>query len=239
MIAAELQLVLLLIAFYLYECTILVYTNQAIVTKGRKGLWRVSFGSDRWVYQGKELYFLNPLTPFREAHLLSWSMDRPVELTSAQIPGTESLYSHYKILVTICGFGIFLALPCVLFFFPADSNVIGVLAMIYVPLLYISLAVYTERDALHLTKKEALALIGEYFLCPPLALNVVRRISLKQHYKLDLVAFLFGSNIEAASKEESRSTLLQRMDVAIEYSENGAEDRGRLYDRRRQIQGIL
>lgn len=238
MISAELQLIFLLIGLYLYECSILVYTNQAIVTRGRKGLWRISFGSDRWVYQGKELYFLNPLTPFRAAYLLSWNMDRPTELTSAKITWADSSYTHYIMLIAISGAGTFLVFPYVLYFVPVDSNVIGALTTIYIPLIYISLAIYTERDSLNLTKKVALALIAEYLLCPPLAINVIRRISLKQPNKFDLVSLLSGTEIEVASKEASRSTLLQRMDVAIEYSQSVDENLRRLHARRRQIQEI-
>lgn len=238
MIAAELQLCVLLSAFYLYECSLLLYTNQAIVSRTQKGLWKVSFGSERWIYRGRELYLLNPFTPFRPAYLLSWNMERLTEADSELSVRSDSYYSHYSILVAICSAGIFLVFPYVLLLAPSDGNVIGVMMLIYGSLLYISLVLYTERDSLGLTRKEAFSMACEYLICPPLALNVIRRISLQRKNRIDLVSFLSSQHIEPESKNSSKIALLERIDHSISNAESDKQCLQRLSDRRRQIAGL-
>lgn len=238
MIAAELQLFVLLSAFYLYECSLLLYTNQAVVSRNQKGLWKVSFGSERWIYRGRELYLLNPFTPFRPVYLLSWNLERLTETGSELSAPPDSYYSHYAIFIAICSAGIFLVFPYVLLLAPSDRNVIGVMTLIYGSLLYISLVLYTERDSLGLTRKEAFSIACEYLLCPPLAVNVIRRISLRRKHRIDLVSFLSSRHIEPASKNWSKIALLERIDHAIYNAESDNQNLQRLSDRRRQIAGL-
>ena len=236
-ISAECQLILLLLGLYFYECCFFVYTNQALVAKSYRGTWEVSLGSDRWIYKGKELCFLNPLTPLRPVSALSWSLKRLSNLNSENAIGNDRQYTHYKILAFCLAIALFLVFPIVLIAAPTDQNVLGVLLLIYLLVLYINLSVFLERSFFHLSSRESLSTAAEYLFCPPLAVNVVRRLSLGSKDRLDFVEWLVKAPITAQQRESIRRAMLQRIDDAIQLSV-GNEERLEMMQRKDQIANL-
>lgn len=234
MISPEYQLILLLLGLYFYECCFFVYTNQALVAKTYRGEWTVSLGSDRWIYRGKELCFLNPLTPIRPVHALSWSLKRLSNLNSANAIDNDKQYTHYKLLALCLAITLFLVFPAVLIAAPTDKNVLGVLLLNYLIVLYINLSVFVERSFFHLSLRESLSITAEYLFCPPLAVNVVRRLSLGKKNRLDFVEWLVKTPMTAQQHESIRRAMLQRIDDAIELSPDN-DERLEMMQRKDQI----
>ncbi len=184
---AEVWLFALFVALYLFDSALLLHSNEALLLQGRGSRWLVGFGSSKILLRGLELYIPNPLLPTRPGYRLGWQQDATVarKPTSKVVRQVQPLalvvliWNHFWLS--------FVVLPFALFAQWGDAVVLLAFALIYANVVLLSLALWWHRRVLGLAGKELASTVVEIAICPPFALNLIRRLSLRRRIDEDLV----------------------------------------------------
>lgn len=173
---------------YLYDCIVLLYANEAILSCDTKSVWRATVGIPGLIVAGRRVCFLNPLTPHRPCVKLRWDMH--VSEPLAEDPSWSADVLRLRALAPgawTAAVAIILLVPLGLF------TPLGLPALITgIVVLYGSIAI----DALLLQRCPFPALSPlrhllfsvECLACPPFGVNVVRRTSLMHEVRESLLS---------------------------------------------------
>jgi hypothetical protein len=175
----QFELFLLAVTLYLYDSTILLYVNEAILSCDRFSIWRVSTGSNEILVAGRKVCFLSPLSMFRPSVKLWWNMDSQEspgadESWSSELPKLQALAPW----TAAATFGLFVLLPLGLFTPLGTYAILPAVLVLYGSIL---LALVSLRRHCPLSALTALRFAGlafECLACPPFGLNLVRRAAL-------------------------------------------------------------
>ncbi len=205
--SAEAQLMALALAFYLWDSARLLHVNEAALQAGRAGRWRALFGARQVRLRGKELLLPNPLTPHRPLYLLSWTLPAAApagpaaQATAAPTTGASAApaapapaakamtgtvaweqdaarYRGLQPFILLSGLSLFGLLPLSLFARLGDVAALASLGLMYLGIAGASVWLLRHRRALDLPPGRWRALLLEGLLCPPLALNLLRKLAL-------------------------------------------------------------
>lgn len=155
-------------AFYLYDCCLLLFAEEVIwVWTG--AAWVRTLPTDV-VIARRRLWVLNPLRPDRAAYRGSGDT-----LPSAPVAALRPLQGMVWLLLALLA----LALPIVSVGLGAGLALLLVFGLFYAAVALLLTLIWRRRAALGLTTRAYLALAADCLLCPPFAINVVRRISLR------------------------------------------------------------
>jgi hypothetical protein len=222
---------LLVLGLYLYESSVLLFCNQAVLSPVRAKGWRVQFGLKHLNIRGKELCFVQLLMPWRPLFVLTWRFEtsaRPEpgvhEDTEPPEPVPPTVWhppaiATYQILIPLIWWlssATFIVLPLGLFTSLGDAAVLGACGMLYLGILVLLIVLWRYRSHFQLSKKELLSLGFEYVICPPFALNVIRRLSLKIKIEDDLEPIAHSLQSPQAWLL-TRDLMLERLDDQIAY----------------------
>lgn len=193
-ISAEVQLIVLIGALYLYDCVALVYHNQVVVRRTRQG-WHVAFPRDNATFGRRLMLMLPLLAPFYPAYKLSWNIkqgsvsgDAERSLAGFQT-ADELLFSKIAPVSAFLGFGVLLAIPFGLRFLSTVSF-LGLLAVLYSGIVFQLIRLWRIRASFHLPTEKFSSLAFESIACPPCAVNLLRKVSLNTTPELDLIDFV-------------------------------------------------
>lgn len=173
-------LVIGILAFYLYDSAMLLFFNDIIFVE-RYGTWSFACPSDRWQILGKLLYFPNPLKPDASLFRLTWSTDSQTSIDS-QDEATERLIkalNPLRYLALGLLFIMIFGLPVVILILGTGLWFYILLAAIYITILLMLFYSYWRKGALGISRRVWATLAFEIVLCPPFALNIVRKLTLK------------------------------------------------------------
>ncbi|MDR0735899.1 MAG: hypothetical protein LBF51_03545 [Zoogloeaceae bacterium] len=217
-VPAEGQLIVVIFLLYLYDCIVLAYRNEVVAHRLPSG-YRVIFPRNNATFGRRLLIRLPLVTPFYPAYRLTWSPYPPPEggatpdaatrleafrardtaLSSRLLPGTLLLAP-----------GILLLMPLGLCFLPI-LYVLALLPFIYLLILF-QLYQFARFHADYPLSREKLWLLAvESLICPPCAINLVRKISLHLPVPIDLVVFA-----ENLLPPETRQSVLRSVAERIE-----------------------
>jgi hypothetical protein len=175
----ELLLPMGAIGLYLYDSLLLLYANESLFVRHRRG-WSVVAGSDLFV-SGRRLCLPNPLTPHLPQFRVQWSeRDGRQGLESAS--EVERFLAalrpaQYLVLVLLV---LLLALPVELLCFGTGVALLVLFAAFYVVILSALVCVYVRRRDLTLTDRAFAALAVDVLACAPFGLNLVRKVSVRR-----------------------------------------------------------
>ena len=213
-ISTEVQLLILAALFYVYDSALLLYVNEGTLTPTRRG-WTVKTGETGFTLRGKNLVFPNLILPHRPVFRLSWNYKHP-ETTSTVAWDTErSLYSAFVPMVYAMVITLFFTLPAVLFFNRSDIALLSCLALIYFNAALTGVVLFISRKKLQLSKSKCWSIFLECLLCPPLTINVIRKIS-TQRVPLSSLVAAGVSLLEKEDWEHLRDELIAQIDNEIE-----------------------
>lgn len=176
------------VALYLYDSALLLYHNEIILVSGRRGC-RISGG---WAFElsGRHVFLPLPLCPHQPLFRLSWPQQgvfdgsvQPVRFRRVQV-ALEVIAPWTLLLLMLFVVG----LPYVLFVSRDVTALLAWLAMVYAVIVVTLLQVYRHRKALNLSGRAVAAIALDAVLCAPFALNVIRKIGLRQRVDIDLRA---------------------------------------------------
>lgn len=178
----EFGLFALAVLFYLYDSTVLLYSNEAILTRNGR-LWAAEAGFYGFLFAGRTPCVLNPLTPHQPAYRLSWDFH-------ALPPGSPATCleesSGLKILAPTslsAAVGLFILLPLGMFTALGAFAVIPALILLYGSIIVSLFLVRRRRILVAPDRKRFIALAFECLACPPFGVNMVRRTTLS--YRID------------------------------------------------------
>lgn len=176
-----------IVLMYLYDSALLIYHDEvAFETRGRGALVAGGFTLE---LGGRHLFVPNPLTPRRPLHRLSWLWQPPTATKRARAAGLGRLQTRLAVLMPWSAllFALFaIGLPACLWMHGGAAALLGWLVATYATILASLGVAYAHRRRLGITGRQIVALARDALLCPPFAINLLRKVSLQQSARLDL-----------------------------------------------------
>ncbi|GHA72833.1 hypothetical protein [Cognatilysobacter bugurensis] len=185
--AADAALVIGALALYLYDSAMLLYADEIVLTRGRRG-WCVSSGSG-YTLDRRFPVLGQPWAPWRPQFRERW--DRTAV---AEAPRDDAaFYSALRPLQWASALQfvwLFAALPAVLFLrAPIETLLVLAIAVYATSGAAVAFAV-GQRDRLGLTKRALLTFATDVLACPPFAINAARKACLARGLQTEVQAFL-------------------------------------------------
>jgi hypothetical protein len=235
----EVELLALAVIFYLYDSSVLLYSNEAIFTCDGTEHWTATTRRSGFMFAGRSLRVLNPLTPHRPSFRLSWNFNR---LESDRREVSWSARAHeFKILAptTLIGWvALFLLLPLGMFSDLGRYAVIPALVLLYGSTL---LALFRlRRNGLlgALGRWRFLGFAFECLACPPFAVNIVRRITLADPIS-EPVPLAALRLLDAESWVRLRDECLLRLDEAMNLAAENSVDQKMLEAQKLRLAALV
>lgn len=219
----EVLLLIGMVALYLYDSTLLLNSNEGILSSTLNGRWSAHFGSERFPLRGKEPFLPNPFLPYRPMFRLRWCLEGRTDETAS--PWRAPDIRPYWILCPLIwgmALALFVIIPVGLFSrFGALAQALGLFFFYFnavVALSYVAL----KRELFGLSRRRVVAIAFESLTCPPFAINMVRHISLSQQVSEDLL--VTGRRLlKAGVLETVLSAAVARVRSAIDWEAEGSE----------------
>ncbi len=241
-ISVELQLLLLAIALFVQDSTLLLFANEGLLMgswpKRKKCAVRFNtlFGSDNARFKGKELLLLSLLV-HRPAFRLAWSYsDNWIKKPSATFDFHAKCVALKPLmpLMYVLALIQFVLLPIVVRFYLTDAHLIAVIALLYGTIIMTLSLLTLQRKPLKLSAKHLTTLWFECLICPPISINLVRKVSLKYVLNADLLQL----SQQLLSRNDWLATqpiFLKRLDEAIDESPIGSKQHTQRLSYREQL----
>lgn len=167
------------IALYLYDSTLLLYSNELMFVQ-RAGRWAGAQGS-ALLLAGRRLYFPNPLAPATPEFRVRWleSDARAEQENEAQLAGFLAALQPVRWLVSVL-LVILIALPLELALFGTGLELLVLMVVFYGVIIVALVFVHARRRDLGLSDRAFVALAFDALACAPFAINLVRKLSLRR-----------------------------------------------------------
>lgn len=205
----EVLLVIGLVALYLYDSTLLLARNEAVLSPGNRG-WSAHFGADNFRVRGRAPLLLNPLLPHRPAFRYSWRMEGTVH-HEQQWGDAVAPYELLEAIVWQMTVALFILVPLGLFS-PLGELALALGIGVYYGGALAGLALtWSMREEFAIAPRKFIVLAVECLACPPFGINLVRRLSLDVRPKED-----FLSAIKHLVVSDKRNTALTQVIARIE-----------------------
>jgi hypothetical protein len=209
------------IAFYLYDCTQLLWHNELLFVRAGSR-WRAEGPSDiSWL--GRRLYLPNPLLPQRPGFKVHWNLN-DTRAAAAPVPA-EFLRALRPIgFVTMLLCGLLLLLPLISWMLGAGLVMLLLFAAYYGLILLALAFMLARRKILQLPGSACASLAFDALACAPFAINLVRKIALRRGMEGDPVAFA-GTQFAPAERDALRTLLARKLEEAAAGAPPAAEQR--------------
>jgi hypothetical protein len=204
------MLVLGILAFYLQDSAQLLYWDELVATRSA-GAWRISLGELE--VAGRYLFIPNPLAPWRLLFRANWMATSPNGFATppAQLLEFSRPIRPLGVGCALLALLLLVALPAALLKYPYAPLLLALLIGCYVLIAMMALYMLRARARLRLTRKDIASLTIGALLCPPHAINLLRRISL-MHSPEDALHFA-AATLADAERDELRRVLEGRIDL--------------------------
>ena len=172
----ETELLALALLLYLYDSSVLLYSNEGVMTCARDGRWSASTGWIGFVLAGRSLCMLNPFTPHRPAFRLSWDF----KTLPTGDPGWTELVTPVMgvgIFSLIAALALFVLLPIGLLTALGAYAVVPAVVLLYGSIVWALIRVRRRKILAHRGKR-FVGFAFECLACPPFGVNMIRRLTL-------------------------------------------------------------
>ena len=193
-------------AFYLQDAVVLLHYDEFVVGgTGRR--WRESAGAMEW--SGRYLWLPSPLAPHAAWFRGAWPAH---QVTAA--PGQADLDGYLAALApfragTSCLAAVLLAgVPLLVWLYPHPLALLGALGVVYGIVCMLVLLLWRRRAVLGVPSRAAGWLAVECLACPPHAINLVRKLTLR-HGPRDAAA-IAAAWLDAAGRDRLARVMAQR-----------------------------
>lgn len=214
------------VLMYLYDAALLLYHEE--VAFEARGRGAPVAGGLMLEVGGRQLFLPNPFTPWRPLYRLSWTLQSHPTGRRKGAASPARLAACSSVLVPWIGllFALFaLGLPACLWPGRGAAVLLGWMVATYATILTTLGVAYAHRRRLGLTGGQVGALARDALLCPPFALNLLRRVSLEQGHRLDLREVLAGSPASHATTALARM-VQARIATSLTFAQaDGEEER--------------
>ena len=181
---------LLAAALYLYDSFWLLASNEAVLFRGWRGRWQPGFGAMRWRLGAREPYLPNPFMPHRPQFRLAWRLDGAEPRAKSSLPALQVPPELTRFAPFVCSAGValFVLLPLGLFANLGAGFTLAAIGLLYTINVAALLQLWWLRSQLKLSNPQVFQIVFECFVCPPFAVNLVRRLCVKLPHDEDFVA---------------------------------------------------
>jgi hypothetical protein len=183
---AEKLLVPVIAAFYLKDCLLLLRSDEAVLVRSGLGRWRAGFGLPYYKLRGREPYLCNPLLPHEPVFRMRWAMT-PADSGSAWNAAVPTALRALQPAVILMALLLLVGIPTALLGHLGKSVLVLLIGALYAVILISMAWVVRRRKELGLNSKACVVLASEVLLCPPYAVNLVRKLSLRARPAGDFV----------------------------------------------------
>lgn len=219
LLSAETQLVGLAVALYLLDSVTLLHVNEGMLTRHGPDRWSLSLGFANARVLGKNIFVPNLLAPHQPVFRLRWSFEHAgpaLHQVEDVAPAFRALGWASLWLACVQ----FLLFPAVLFFFLNDRSLVGTIALLYATICGNLYLLYRSLGRLGMDRKKFMGLCFECLVCPPLAVNLVRRVSLDRYKDLDLVC-MADKVLDARGRALANTLFRSRLEDQLAVLEEG------------------
>lgn len=231
---AELALMAAAAGLYLCDSALLLYFDEGILAPAGRGRWRVLFASDKFRLMGRGLFLPNPLLPHRPVFRLGWRFPSPGRAVDAQWPARRALFRPLAPAVWAMSLALFVVLPLGLFRL-GEPALLAAVVMLYASIAAALVWTGLNRGRLGVPARRFAVLAFESLVCPPFALNLVRRLSSAMPIGEDLVRA--ARALQAPHDwDASRLEFIARLDEEIDCEEEGSLRLPVLMQSRRELE---
>lgn len=207
------------VVLYLYDSALLLFHNE-IVLIGKRHSYGISAGSGLEL-GGRHVFLPSPLCPHQSLFRLSWPR-RGGSAESKQVTRIwrvrvvlASLAYWMFLLLTLFAVG----LPYVLFVARDLQWLLAWMTTVYAAIAIVLVQVYRYRKALNLSRRAVVAIAFDALLCAPFALNIVRKIGLRQRFEGDL-RVVASNMLPSDARHQLLGILRQRIQTSLSFVES-------------------
>jgi hypothetical protein len=177
----EAELIAITIFLYLYDSSVLLYSNEAILTNTAVGRWSAAWGWSGFVLAGRSLCMLNPFTPHRPSFRLRWQFEESDEVEAdGSWNERVDLLKRLRASTLACAIGMFVLVPAGLLSSLGAYALIPGAAIVYGSAIVGLVRLSFVRDRLGLGGIRFTGFAFECLACPPFSANMLRRVALSQ-----------------------------------------------------------
>lgn len=186
-ITTQVQIVLIICLFYLYDAALLLKPEEGLLRKSRRG-WLAQLASQGFELRQNWLLWPSIFAIHQPVYRLRWNATQ-ITLPGDVMPAT-ALATHarsfraFALPLYLLGALLFMALPASLLVLHSELAQLITLALIYLCTACISVLAWHHHKS---DRPTARSIAVQILLCPPFALNVVRKLSLAYVPQPDLL----------------------------------------------------
>lgn len=218
LVPLEAQLLILAVLFYIYDSSILLFSNEGVITPSWKN-WTAKTHPRGLVLLRKRLFIPNLLLPHRPIFRLHWQPESMSQAASVEWQKEKSLYGWFGLPAYGMALALFVITPITYYFFRSDPALLTCLALIYLIPVGAGMLMYRHQKHLGFSTKNAWSLFFECLLCPPFTINIVRKLSLARPLQASFVDSAFQL-VDAAQWDLLRAELIASIDAEIDATES-------------------
>jgi len=233
------------VALYLQDSLLLLHVNEAVLVRARtlrgpaQRRWHAAFGAQRWPLAGREPWLPNPLTPHRPLFRLGWLMEGASASRAAHPTGLTTLPAArlLGVLTLVSFLCLFIALPCGLFWLGAGVS-LWAAAALYATNLAIAAIVLFGCRGWPVARGARAAIAFESIVCPPLALNAMRKLCARHPLAEDFIGTA-RQLLDPAQFAVLLEACLSRIDEQLDLVDEQSRDYLSLRAARERLEGEL
>lgn len=177
----EVWLALGVVGFYLLDSAMLLYANE-LVYLHRAGRWSFSVAPSHWQMLGRYLYLPGPLAPEQGLFRLCWSASASAPAPQQRGEGLQHFLAavdSLRHLMTLLWALVLVGLPATLLLFGTGAAFLLLVALAYATIVTLLWQIHRQRAVLGLNGRRFFRLAFDALACAPLALNLIRKITLQ------------------------------------------------------------
>lgn len=234
----EAELLALAVIFYLYDSSVLLYSNEAILFCDRAQRWSATSGLIGFVLAGRSLCVLNPFTPNRPSFRLNWDFNtlesRAEDPSWSEGAGELNKLAPFSLTSWIA---LYVFLPLGMFTDLGAYAVVPALVLLYGSIL-IALIQLRRKKSLVPLGRRFWGIVFECLACPPFGVNMVRHITLGARITepLPLAA---ARVLDAAGWAKLRDQCVSRVDEAIQVVAEDSMEHQALVEQKQRLSELI
>ena len=234
----EVELLALAIIFYLYDSSVLLYSNEVVFTCDGAKRWAVTTGRSGLVFAGRTLCVLNPFTPHRPSFRLNWQFDG---LQPDDDPAWSARAQDLKTLAPAtlaAAIALYILLPLGMFTPLGRYAVIPAVVLLYGSTVFALLQLRRKEIVKTFSRKRFLGFAFECIACPPFAVNMVRRLTLGLRIA-EPVPLAAVRLLDADRWAQLREFCITRLDEAMQLAAEHSDEVSMLEAQKQRLRALV
>ena len=234
----EVELLALAIIFYLYDSSVLLYSNEVVFTCDGAKRWAVTTGRSGLVFAGRTLCVLNPFTPHRPSFRLNWQFDG---LQPDDDPAWSVRAQDLKTLAPAtlaAAIALYIFLPLGMFTPLGRYAVIPAVVLLYGSTVFALLQLRGKEIVKTFSRKRFLGFAFECVACPPFAVNMVRRLTLGLRIA-EPVPLAAVRLLDADRWAQLREFCITRLDEAMQLAAEHSDEVSMLEAQKQRLRALV